>query len=114
MGKIVIVALVALFASLGTASASMFQQHPDNLIYVRTPQGTYMDTTQNFVADNGSALPALPPKATERIYDQGKRHTIMGDGNVIAGGPMPWAYGDKAINDIAKLLTAQEQRRHAH
>lgn len=87
-------------------------QHPDGLVYVRTDDGVYMDTLENFALDYGQGLPALPAGADDRIYAQGKRHAIMGGGNVIAGGPVPWDLGDQLINSVSALLAAQDARRN--
>ena len=88
-------------------------QHPDGWVYVRTPDGTYMDRPENFAADFGVALPPLPEGACERIYTQGRRHALMGDGNVIAGGEMPWPLGDLIIRQASEALQAQRARRSA-
>jgi hypothetical protein len=90
-----------------------FHQHPDNWIYVRTPGGVYMDLLENFVLDFGVDLPPLPDGAGERIYTQGRRHALMGDGNVVAGGDMPWPLGDAIIADVLRALEAQQTRREA-
>lgn len=88
-----------------------FHQHPDGFIYVRTDAGTYADTVVNFLADAGlSALPPLPAGADDHIYRQGKRHAYMGDGTVIAGGPMPWPEGDTIIARYSQLKLAQMNR----
>jgi hypothetical protein len=91
-----------------------FHQHPDGKIFVRTDYGTYSDTPENFEADFGVTLPTLPPGAIERIYTQGKRHAIHDDeGNVIAGGPMPWDFGDQVISSIETGMTAWTQRQES-
>ena len=90
------------------------QQHPDGFVYVRVDgQPTYGDTASNFMADFGLTLPALPAGYTERIYDQGARHTLAGSnefGAFVKGGPMPWPIGDQAIANIATGLANQEAR----
>src|SRR5438309_12077229 len=86
-------------------------QHPDGLVCVRTPLGTCIDTPENFAADFGATLPTMPDGADDHIYTQGKRHAFMGDGNVVAGGPMPWPDGDRIIGKIKLALTAQAARR---
>ena len=86
-------------------------QHPDNWVYVRTPDAIYMDRPEKFEADFGVTLPPLPDGADERIYTQGRRHAIMGDGNIIAGGDMPWALGDTIIASVGAGLRAQLARR---
>lgn len=87
-----------------------FHQHPDGLVYVRTANGTYMDTRDNFVADFGVELHPLPDGADDHIYTQSKRHAFMGGGNVIDGGPMPWPEGDAIIAAVAIGLAAQAAR----
>jgi len=88
-------------------------QHPDGFVCVRTPLGTYIDTPENFVADFGATLPAMPQGADDHIYTQGKRHAFMGDGNIIAGGPMPWDVGDTIIANVTAGLANQAARRQA-
>lgn len=90
-----------------------FHQHPDDWVYVRAPGAIYMDRPENFAADFGVALPPLPAGADERIYTQGRRHALMGDGNIVAGGEMPWPLGDQVIAAVAKGLQAQQARRAA-
>jgi hypothetical protein len=85
-------------------------QHPDGHVYVRTDRGTYADAAANFALDSGKTLPTMPAGADDHIYTQGKRHCFMGDGNVIAGGPMPWPEGDAIIASISVLLTTQAKR----
>jgi hypothetical protein len=89
------------------------QQHPDGLIYVRVDAIAYGDTIENFEADYGAPFPPLPEGASERIYDQGKRHTIMAEGNVIAGGEMPWPLGDTLITSVGALIAAKKTREQA-
>jgi hypothetical protein len=86
-------------------------QHPDGFVCVRTQLGTYIDTPENFVADFGATLPAMPQGADDHIYTQGRRHAFMGDGNIIAGGPMPWPDGDRIIDEVKVALEAQAARR---
>lgn len=88
-----------------------FHQHPDNLIYVRTPGASYVDRPENFARDFGVDLPSLPEGADERIYTQGRRHALMGGGNIIVGGEMPWPFGDAIISGVMEGLTAQQARR---
>jgi hypothetical protein len=89
-----------------------FHQHPDGMVFVRTDSGTYMDTVENFQLDSGRALELLPEGANDRVYTQGKRHAFMNvyDGNIIAGGPMPWPDGDNYIGRIEELLANQTAR----
>ena len=89
---------------------SDFHQHPDGPIYVRTPDGVYADTPENFAADFGATVPPLPAGADEHIYTQGRRHCFMGGGDVIDGGPMPWTEGDAIIAGVAAALQAQAER----
>lgn len=86
--------------------------HPDGLIYVRVGKDFYSDTPANFVLDFGLSLPSLPSGAIERIYDQGRRHCIAEEGNVIAGGEMPWPLGDSVIANFAAAKAAQHARRN--
>jgi len=89
-----------------------FHQHPDNLIYVRGEAGKYYgDKSENFAIDFGVTPPALVDGADEHIYTQGRRHCFMGEGNVIAGGPVPWPEGDAIIANIDAGLAAQTTRR---
>lgn len=89
----------------------MFHHHATNdLIRVSDGSQLYSDTVDAFAADNGAAVPALPPGAIERIYEPGVRHTISNGSSVIAGGPMPWPPGDAAIAAVSTLRTTQAKR----
>jgi hypothetical protein len=88
-----------------------FHQHPDGFVYVRTDAATYADTLENFEGDFGVTIPALPEGAEERVYTQDKRHAVMGDGNIIEGGPMPWDLGDQIIASVQSGLAAQVTRK---
>lgn len=88
-----------------------FEEHSDGRIYVRTDAATYIDTVENFTADNGAAPDALPDGVVERVYVPGRRHALGdGDGNTVAGGDRVWAFGDNAIAAIATLIAAQTAR----
>lgn len=89
---------------------TQFQHHPDGLIYVRGETQTYSDTVANFALDFGQPEPALPAGAISRDYNPGVCHSISDGTSVIAGGPMPWAFGDSAIAAVGALLTAQDAR----
>jgi len=88
-----------------------FHRHPDGHVIIRAAQGQYTATPEEFLRDYGFELPPLPDGANEQVYTQGKRHTYMGDGNVIDGGLMPWADGDALIADVAIGLDAMETRK---
>lgn len=85
-------------------------QTPDGIVYVRTLNGVYADTVAHLQADFGVQLPSLPAGADDRIYRPGIRHTLMGDGNLIAAGPLPWLLGDQLISTIQSGLQAQSTR----
>lgn len=87
-----------------------FHQHPDGWVYVRTPNGIYNDTRENFERDSGRKLRALPEGANEHIYTQGVRHCFMGDGNIIEGGEREDAELDEIINSVASLLEKKRVR----
>lgn len=71
----------------------------------------YVDTVANYTHDTGGAAPpALPPAANERIYQPGKRHTIMADGELYSGGPMPWNDGDAIVESVEGLLSEKAAR----
>jgi hypothetical protein len=88
-----------------------FHEHPDDLVYVRTDAGTYVDNWQNFETDFGRPLEELPEGVFERIYEPGIRHALNGRSGTVAGGERVWAYGDDAIAAIRDLLAAQLARR---
>lgn len=83
---------------------SEFHQHPDNLIFVRTDEGIYLDSLYNFLLDYGGEFPVLPP-GNERYYIPGKAHFINGN-----PAPLEWAHGDAVILAYADLIDAQNQR----
>lgn len=89
------------------------QQHPDGHVYVRVDGQTYGDTSSNFTTDFGLTMPELAAGYTERIYDQGSRHTLAGSnalGAFVTGGPLPWPLGDQIIGGIAAALAKQAAR----
>jgi hypothetical protein len=85
-------------------------QHPDGFICVRTADGSYIDTLEHFAADYGQAFPALPDGAVQRLYEPGVRHPISGPDGVIAGGPLPWDFGDTVLAAFATLTAAKAAR----
>jgi hypothetical protein len=89
----------------------MFHEHPDGWIYIRTDAGTYADTRAHFEADFGQPLEPLPAGADQHVYQPGVVHSYMGGGNVIAGGPSAWQYGDDALAAYDQLLTKQTARK---
>lgn len=80
------------------------------MIYVRVDGKVYADTKENFEQDFGVTFPPLPEGAIERIYDQGRRHVLHEEGNVIGGGDMPWELGDQIIADVDRALDLKKQR----
>jgi hypothetical protein len=91
-----------------------FHQHPDGLIYIRvSSKQFYMDTPANFVLDFGQPIPALPAGANERLYIQGKSHALLNREGLVAGGEMPWKYGDVAIYGLQQILQRQKDRKAA-
>jgi|SRR5215469_4882825 len=89
----------------------MFHDHVINdTVRVVAGNQAYMDTHTNFAADHGATVPDLPAGVIERIYEPGIRHAISDGSSVIDAGPMPWAFGDTAIGNIALLLAAQAKR----
>ena len=86
-------------------------QHPDGLVFVRTPDVTYADTPANVVLDFGITLPALPAGVDDRIYAPGVRHALMNsDTGVVGGGPMPWDVGDALIANVVQAFAKQKVR----
>jgi hypothetical protein len=86
-------------------------QHPDGFVFVRTSEGVYGDTPENFAKDFSVMLPPLPEGADERIYTSNTRHAIMSqERGVIDGGPIPWPLGDEIIAKIETGLQAQKNR----
>jgi hypothetical protein len=89
-------------------------QHPDGMVYVRMADGRlYENTYENFEADYETDLPDLPEGADEQIYTQGRRHCFMGDGNIVAGGDMPWEHGDQILANFDLGWGKQEARKAA-
>lgn len=89
-----------------------FHRNPDGLVIVRTAAAIYIDTVDNFAADFGVELPALPAGVDDHVYTQGRRHAFMGAGDVVDGGPMPWLLGDTIIAAVGDGLAAQAARRN--
>lgn len=90
-----------------------FHHHPDGLIFLRTDQGVYSGTPEQFAEDFGEAAPALPPNCDERIYEPGARHALKNRQGMVAGGPRKWDFGDRAIAAISILLQKKADREAA-
>lgn len=91
-------------------------QHPDGMVFVRTDDAMYGDTSDNFAVDFGFLLPELPEGMNERIYDQGRRHIFAGQtdaGVVTLADVMPWPLGDMTILNVEAGLSAQTARKAA-
>lgn len=90
-----------------------FHQHPDGMVIIRTAAGHYIDTAENFAIDHlavfGTAAPALPEGATERLYDPGDRHvaTVARADVALDRG---WPSGDLIIAAYDALRNAQATR----
>jgi len=91
---------------------AQFHHHPDDLIYVRTLCGVYCDTTENFAADNNEPAPGLLRGVAQRLYDdQSKTHRLFDSfNNHVANDDVPWAFGDKAIANVMRLIAAKAAR----
>jgi hypothetical protein len=87
------------------------QQDLENVLVVGADETTmYRETVENFAADNGAELPALPDGITLRLYERDVRHPLIANNNVLDGGPMPWPEGDTIIDRIDDLLAAKDAR----
>lgn len=86
------------------------QQDLQNVLVVGLDETSYRDTVENFNADYGAAIPALPDGITLRIYERDTRHALMANNNVLDGGPLPWPEGDAIIDGLADLLAAKAAR----
>jgi hypothetical protein len=91
---------------------SEFIRNPEGNVVIRSTAGVYFDTQANFELDYGAELEPLPAGADQMIYRQGVSHAYIdgADGNLIAGGPVPWALGDDIIASVPRLLQAQHDR----
>ena len=83
-------------------------QTPD-AISVVTEAATYTDSIENFVLDFGEDIEPVPQGET-RQYRQGEAHCFTDGRNIVAGGPVPWDYGDAVIADIDRIIGAQAIR----
>lgn len=93
---------------------SQFHEHPDGTIVIRTPNGNYVDTPENFVSDFLWQLPRKPDGIVERIYDDSGRHAFMdAKSNHVGNGEVPWAFGDRAIAAISELISRKATREAA-
>jgi hypothetical protein len=90
---------------------NMVQYHPDGWIIVNAGNRYYRDTPENVYKDYGVTVEALPQSVTDSIYEPGKRHAFNANGDTIAGGPMPWPFGDELIARIGEGLAAQKTRK---
>lgn len=87
-----------------------FHHHPDGLIFVRGEVETYCDTLENFEADYGQSLPALPEGMTERFYEPGVRHFFYNGYNAVPVNELSWEWGDAVIASLSALMAAQSAR----
>jgi len=79
-------------------------------ISVQSGSLVYCDTLENFVLDYGVAAPALPGGAVCQLYEPGVRHAYSDGSNVIAGGELPWSFGDDAISVLSDLIATRAAR----
>lgn len=87
---------------------TQYHRHPDNLIFIRTPNATYSDTVENFEADYGQ-VPGLPEGFNEEFYEPGVRH-FYANGNEAQPLPLEWGEGDLIIAALPALLDIQARR----
>ena len=80
----------------------VFQHHPDNLVYVRGEEHTYVDTPANFALDLGKPYEFA---GRERIYEPNIKHFIDGQPQDLT-----WPEGDEYLSKIDNLLEAQAKR----
>lgn len=89
-----------------------FHQHPDGLIFVRgETEEFYIDTPENFEADYGFPLPALPEGMTERFYEPGIRHFFSNNSDSFPAPELVWGWGDTVITSLRSLLVVQQARK---
>jgi len=98
---------------------SIFQHHPDGIIYVRVGADTYADTVANFALDcakSGVVYSGLPAGKVDRIYaqDAPKQHTVADSHGNQSPLKHPYVQGDAIIANIAALLAAQAARVPPH
>jgi hypothetical protein len=91
---------------------SNFQHHPDDLIFVRTEAGTYMDTIANFQTDYSSSYPGLPNGYIGRYYEPGVSHYVT-TGDTAVSEALSWAEGDAYIAAYDTLVAAKAAREAA-
>jgi hypothetical protein len=84
-----------------------------SIIRVQSGSSVYVDTPDNFAADYGQAAPSLPEGIGERLYEPGVRHPLSTSGDVLAGGDMPWTFGDDVIADLSNIIVAKSVRENA-
>lgn len=88
----------------------------EDFVLVRSPDGEYKDTAENYAADAGRSFPPLPtPKAgarpyVGRVYIPGEKHSLLLRGKAEPQ-RLPWDPGDEILTTVAALLAAQDARR---
>ena len=87
-----------------------FHHFADQVRVVDDDGRTWSGSEALFERDYGVSVPDLPPDLTERVYEQGKRHALMRDHDVIDGGLMPWPEGDAIIDALQDALAQQQAR----
>lgn len=86
-----------------------FQHHPDDLIFIRTSEGVYMDTVANFQTDYGSSYPGLPDGYIGRYYEPDISHYLT-TGDSVLPQSLSWAEGYAYIAAYNKLIAAKVER----
>jgi hypothetical protein len=88
----------------------LLTQHDDGKIGLHTENdGHYNETMEEFEADFGVALPALPDGITHRLYEPGVRHALQQGTNVVDGGLMPWPPGDDALDRADEIIAIKRE-----
>ena len=89
------------------------QRHPDSKVILRDADGAavYLDSLENFTADNGAALPApdgLPAGCVDWVYkDSLLRATVGGAAEAVPGA---WAAGDDILARADAIAAAKATR----
>lgn len=86
-----------------------FHHHPDDLVYIRTESGYYLDTPENFALDMSGVYSGVPSGYIERYYEPGVSHQLR---TSYSADPqnLSWAEGDAYISGYSTIVSNKEAR----
>ena len=81
----------------------------DGVVTVRSADGEYIDTADNYALDQGRAFPATPAGFIGRTFVPAEKHNLH-TGQKNEPQSLPWGPGINIIAQVAELLAAKAAR----